>query len=135
MTLHHTINIKRGGNLHCGRLGLLLKKVTVGGLACQEGPVTHAVGQSPAAIHSRAVPNRGHMHILRLQAQIQLGHVITKPSEAGVFRKIECPFFVVKVARTHLGQVLTAGVQIVVILQQKQKENIHLFSNLRVLTI
>lgn len=51
LMLHNTKNIERRGNLHCGGLRLLLEKVTVGGLACQEGPVTHTVGQRSAAIH------------------------------------------------------------------------------------
>lgn len=88
----------------------MLKKVTAGGLSCLEGPVTHAVGQSPAAVHSQAVLNRGRMHILRLQAQVQLGHVLPEPSQAGVVGKAQIASVAVKVAWTDLGQVLTTSV-------------------------
>lgn len=91
-------------------MGLLRIEVTVGGLACLKGPVTQAMGQSTAAVHSQAVPNRGHMHILRLRAQVQLGHVIMEPIEGGVLRKAQVSFLVVQVAWTDLGQVLTTGV-------------------------
>lgn len=50
------------------------------------------------------------MHILRLRAQVQLGHVITEPTEAGVVGKAQVSFLTVQVARTDLGQVLTTGV-------------------------
>lgn len=68
------------------------------------------MGQRPAAVHSQAVPSWGHMHILRLQAQVQLGHVITEPGDGGVVRKAEVSFFTVQIGRTDLGQVFTAGV-------------------------
>lgn len=77
------------------------------------------MGQSPAAIHSQAVPYWGHMHILRLQAQVQLGHVITKPGEGGVVRKAKIPVLTIQVTWSDLGQVFTAGVQIVVVLKGK----------------
>lgn len=110
--LHHAEDVEGGGDLHRGGLRLVLEKVTAGGLACLEGPVAHAVGQGPAAIHSQAVPVWGHMHILRLQAQVQLGHVL----QVGVLREAGAAEVTVKVAWTDLGQVFTTGVQIVVAL-------------------
>lgn len=106
--LHATKHIDAGGNLHWGGLGLRRKEVTVRGLAFLEGPVAQAVGQSSTAVHSRAVLVRGHVHILRLQAQVQLGHVFAKPVKARVVAEVS--FFAVQVARTDLGQVFAAGV-------------------------
>lgn len=78
------------------------------------------MGQSPAAVHPQAVPNRGHVHILRLQAQVQLGHVITEPGRGVVVREAVVLVFTVQVHGSDLGQVFTTGVQIVVVLEVKE---------------
>lgn len=61
------------------------------------------------------------MYILRLPAQVQLGHVIMKSCACVAVRKVEVSFFTVQVARTDLGQIFKASIQIVVVLKKNRK--------------
>lgn len=124
---HHTEGIEGSGRMRGG--GLRLSLVEVGGWRRGiDGPVAQAVGKSPAAVHPHTFALCSTMGVLG-DAQVELGHVIAQVRHARVA-------LTVQEAGTHLGQILTAGCQVVFILimRESQSNNVMKINTVGIIT-